>query len=164
MYHQHHFKRPDSGVTHNYRDLSPDIRQYVHDAISNHIEGPSIVQMIFSQYGVNITLNTIKVARKEYITKIFNEYSVDPANSSCDRLLEYFRSNMDIFFLSVTHCVDSGFVTFRRTKCPKKSIMITEEEKDVEAHTISSDDMERWRTDLKVKDGKEILVALPASP
>ena len=38
--------------------------------------------------------------------------------------------------------------------------MIAEEEKDVEAHTISSDDMERWRTDLKVKDGKEILVAL----
>ena len=160
MCHQHHFKMPDYGITHNYGDLSPGIRKYVHDALSNHIDGPSIVQMVFSQYGVNITLNTIKVARKEYINKIFNEYSVDPANSSCDRLLGYFRSNMDISFLSVTHSVDSGFVTFRRSKCPKNSVMITEEEKDVEAQTISSDDMERWRSDLKVKDGKEILVAL----
>ena len=131
MCHQNHFKIPDDSIIHNYGDLPTNIKSYIRDSIGNYVPGPNIVNMVSTLFGVNLTSTAIGTARKEYTTQILNDYSVDPANSSCDKLLEYFRGNEEISFLSVTHSVDSGFVTYRRTRCSKKSILITQVDKNV---------------------------------
>ena len=160
MFHKHHFRLPEHTVCHHYSDLSQPIKDFIHKSIATNLHGPDIVNMVKSLHGINITTKAINTARVEYTRIILKEYCIDVANSSCDKLLDYFRANKDISFLSVTHSVHSGFVTHRRTKNPQNDMVISETKHDVEATTISEDDVDSWRSHLKVNDGKEILVAL----
>ena len=85
---------------------------------------------------------------------------MNPGISLCDKLLQFLTANKEISFLSVTHSVNSGFVTTRQSKYPIKNKVITHQYLNVDAMTISNDDVKNWRDDLKIHDGKEILVTL----
>ena len=160
MCHMNHFKVSEELITRTYSDLPDDIKQYIQSSIANHTNGSIIIEMVASIYNINITQNSVDTARSEYTNQLLREYGLDPAHSSCDKLLQFFRANKDISFLCVTHTLESGFVTTRQSKCPHRKEKITNKEINVDAKSISNDDVKCWRDELKVKDGKEILVAL----
>lgn len=119
-----------------------------------------IIDMVISLYGINITPNVNRVAKRKYTERIIKEYGLDPANSSCDKLLKFFRVNGDISFLSVTHSLDSGFVTTQKSKGLDSNTHMVKQECNVDANSISNDDVKCWRNELKNEDEKQILVAI----
>ena len=160
MCHHNHFQPQEDHLSYTYKELSQDIKAFIQQSIENNNNGTIIIHMVSSMFGINITENTIKVARREYANNILRRYGLDPGNTSCDKLLQFFRANTDISFLAITHSVNSGFVTTRKSRQSKKTPQVTETEYNVDARSISNDDVKCWRDELKVTDGKEILVAL----
>jgi hypothetical protein len=83
---------------------------------------------------------------------------LDPCHSACDRLLVYFRNRPDITFISVTHTIDSGFVTMKKDK--RRETDVLSQINSSNTGGIDTQDIMNWRNTLKVDDGKKILVAL----
>ena len=160
MHHVNHYRPIEDHVSLSYSHLTDEIKQYIQNSLSKHINGKHIINMVLSCFGVNITQVSINNARREYTANLLKSYGLDPAKSSCDKLLQYFRANSEISFLSVTHSVDTGFVTTRKTKGSRGMFISTEEKVNDDAHSISSDNVKTWRDALKVGDGKQLLVAL----
>ena len=156
MYHHNHFQPLDDHISWSYTELTQEINAYIQQSIQNNNYGTIIILMVSSMFGINITENTIKAAKREYANNILRQYGLDPGHTTCDKLLQFFRSNTDVSFLGFTHSVNSGFVTTRKSRQSKKIPQVTETEYNVDAKSISNDDVKCRRNDLKVTDGKEI--------
>ena len=141
MCHQNHFRPLPHHVTKSYKELSEDIKLYLKQSIENHNNSATIIHMVSTMCGTNITENTVQIARRTYVNQILQEYGLNPGNTNCDKLLYFFRKNTDISFLAVTHSVNSGFVTTRKSKCSKRLQTVNEKYFNVELASTSKDDI-----------------------
>ena len=95
-------------ITHSYNDSSQDIKDYIQNRFANRVNGTVIIEMVSTIYNINIAQYTLDRVRTLYTDKILQEYGLNPGSFSCDKLLQFFRANKDISFLSVTHTENSG--------------------------------------------------------
>ena len=110
MWHKYHYRVPEAAKVLTYNEVSEEVKHYLWQSLSNYVNDTIIIEIVYSLYGVNISENCIKVARKEHSDGILKQYSLDPGNSSCDKLLQFFRMNENISFLAVIILLIQGFL------------------------------------------------------
>ena len=120
--------------------------------------GPVIRTLMYNKYKIIINQDTISTARRNFTMETLEAIGLDPCHSACDRLLVYFRNRPDITFISVTHTIDSGFVTMKKDK--RRETDVLSQINSSNTGGIDTQDIMNWRNTLKVDDGKKILVAL----
>ena len=111
---------------------------------------------MYQQHLIVINDAAIQQCRHDITMQSLKDIGIDPSDSACDRLLNFFRLREDISFIAVTHSIDSGYVTMRKgsqdSKCEYNAQSTSE--------CIHDFEIKSWRNTLKVNKGKKILVAV----
>ena len=147
-------------MTTTYNRLKDEQQKELLALIQVSADFATIRTMMYQKFKIIISDTTIDFARKRFMRDTLRTLGIDPGHSSCDRLLSYFKCRKDLSFISVTHAVDSGFVTMR--KYMKDTIIrnISSGTEVENKESINPEELKSWRDSLKVDDGKRILVAL----
>lgn len=157
-YHTKHFKTYPRHMCLTYAQLNDEQKKFLMDNVSVSVDMPSIRKIMNQKYGIIINNDTISSARYRFTMVSLQQLGVDPSNSACDRLLAFFRIHRDISFISVTHTINSGFVTTRKLSSDNDDKAVSG--KLGEENGIDAEEISQWRKDLQIGDGKKILVAL----
>ena len=51
-------------------DLAEDVKEYMQLSLGNYVNSTKIIEMVSTLLGMNVTTNTISVAKKQYTNKI----------------------------------------------------------------------------------------------
>lgn len=139
-----------------YSKLNEEQKKDLTNMVSTYGSIPIIKTYMFRQHAIVINDAAIKQCRHEYTMQALKEIGIDPTDSACDRLLNFFRLRDDISFIAVTHSTDSGYVTMRKgcedTACNYSS--------ELSSECIHDTEVQSWRKSLKVSGNKKILVAV----
>ena len=65
----------------SYKELSQEVKSNLKQSIENHNNGTTMIHMVSTMFGINISDNTIKVARRKYADQILEEYGLDPGDN-----------------------------------------------------------------------------------
>ena len=126
------------------------------DLVASHGSIPLIRTYMYKRCNLRINKSAVETARNDFTIRSLQEIGVDPTGSACDRLLSFFRNRDDVSFIAVSHTVDSGYVTMKKTAQDVNSV----EMKSQENECIHHDEVLSWRNALKIEDGTKILVAV----
>lgn len=131
--------------------------------LSTIVEGSAEISFIrtlmYNKFDIVLNDSTIEIARKEIFNKTLDEIGIDPCASACDRLLAFYKCRQDISFISVTHSVQSGFVTMKKNLNEKVVNNISQDILKLNSDAVLEKEIENWRKSLHIDGGKRILVA-----
>ena len=129
------------------------------------LDGPSIKKMMKNEFDMAITQSTIAIARKNYLSVLFEALEIDPSETASEILISYFESQKNISFLYVLHDMNSSFVTMRKAKIDISQDPMFEKVTINENKVgVTEIEMFAWRGKLGVADNKNILVSPPIIP
>ena len=143
----------------SFAQLTTDQKDELMKTIQGSADMAFIRTFMYNKFQIVVSDSTITYARKEFMDKTLQEIGVDPSASACDRLLAFYRCRTDISFISVTHSIESGFVTMKKNIDDLTVKNVSKDLKDENTDAIRIQEIESWRNTLKIDGGKKILVA-----
>ena len=143
----------------SYAQLTDEQRTELLTIIQGSADMSFIRTLMYNKFEIVLNDNTIGIARKEFFEKTLEEIGIDPSTSACDRLLAFYRARKDISFISVTHSIQSGFVTMKKNLNDTIVNDISKDIKESNSDALQIEEIQSWRKMLNVEDGKKILVA-----
>ena len=155
--HTNHPKPVTDHIHTPYSQLNQEQKNDLKNIIQASANIPMIKTFFHSKHKLLLKDSTIDSARRELTFSMLKEINTNPQQSSCDRLISFFKNRDDVSFILVTHTINSGFVTMVKTS--KMQNVTTSSEKE-NASGVDKEEIESWRNCLKIEDGKKILVAL----
>ena len=154
--HTHHDKPVTDHTNTPYSRLNEHQKSTLAGLVSSHGSIPIIKTYMHHQHKIIVNDSAIAQARHDFTMSSLQTIGLNPSDSACDKLLNFFRIRDDVSFIAVTHTIESGYVTMRKG-CNHDSLDVTTENSSV---CVQNDEIENWRNTLKVDNGKKILVAL----
>ena len=143
----------------SYNQLTENQRLELLTIIEGSADMSFIRTLMYNKFGIVLNDNAIASARKDVFNQTLEEIGVDPSGSACDRLLAFFRCRNDISFISVTHSIESGFVTMKKNMNEKSVKNISQDVIKLKSDAVLVEQVQNWRKCLNVDGGKKILVA-----
>jgi hypothetical protein len=143
----------------SYAQLTDEQRTELLTIIQGSADMSFIRTLMYNKFEIVLNDNTIGIARKEFFDKTLEEIGIDPSTSACDRLLAFYRARQDISFISVTHSIESGFVTMKKNINDTNVNDISKDIEEVNSDALDIEEIKNWRKMLNVNDGKKILMA-----
>lgn len=136
---------------------SQEIHLFVTNLFVQQVTVSSIIGLVRSQFNLTLTPDQIRDIRDASFESRIEEALTINATSA-ERLIALLRSIPDMNFIYITHKIDSGFVTFKKSR-NKKSEQIESSETSNDT-AVAVDAIEVWRKDLGLYGGDSILVAV----
>jgi hypothetical protein len=129
----------------SYVQLSDEERNELMSIIEGFADSSFIRTLMYNKFGIVLNDSTSGTARKEFFNRTLEEIGIDPTSSSWDRLLAFYRCRPDISFISVTHSIQSGFVTMKKDASEKVIKDISEEVLKLNTDALQLEEIETWR-------------------
>lgn len=130
--------------------LSSKCQKTITEAIINGINVPSIVQMVYIQFGIHIRPSVIsKMGAEELESMHFlDSNDASKSNTAAEKLMNLLKSLDDVSYIVLKHHAESGFVTYTR-----------QEKRSISLDSTSTKECQLWRKELLLNNNEEILVS-----
>ena len=157
--HTNHFRPNTEYMCTSYVQLTQEQKTELLTIVEGSADISFIRTLMYNKFEIVLNDNTIKSARQDVFNKTLEEIGIDPSASACDRLLAFYRCRKDISFISVTHSIQSGFVTMKKDINDSSVNNISKDVIKLNSDALHIKEIESWRKTLNVDGGKRILVA-----
>ena len=132
--------------------LSQEVHLFVNNMIMNQVPLASVIGVVKDKFNLSLTGDQVRRIRDISLEERMRD-AISINKSSAERLIAALKSVKDMNYIYVTHKVDSGFVTVKKSR-KSSSINSTSEE------PVGVAAVETWRLDLGMDGGDNILVAV----
>lgn len=155
--HTNHFPIPTNLLLTKKHQLDTNVLEAISHQIKQGASTSAIAHSISAQFNVNVSSNLIIGQRDTIINDLIGNFKDYPVGTAVDRLLKIFSSLHNVSYVYVTHNMNSGFVTCRKTK--KNNATVNTTTNSTSCTGVTNTAIHNWRESLKLQDSNDILVA-----
>jgi hypothetical protein len=131
---------------------SQEVHLFVNSLIMNLVPVASIIGVVRDKFKLSLTGDQVRRIRDTALEARLED-AISINQTSAERLVEALKCVSDMNYIYVTHKIDSGFVTYKKSRKSNSVNTISED-------AVGLDAVQSWRKDLGMDGGDSILVAI----
>jgi hypothetical protein len=159
MTHSDHMPMQYNHANVSINNVPDEAMKYIDECLQEQITAPLICNLVRSRYNVSVSEKLINRYRHKMLYDVLDECNDKPYGTPVDRLISLFTARNDVSFVYITHHMESGYVTHRKTKNDKNSLHVNTDKLNDGCIPVHHHEVDAWRKQLRVSNKKELLVA-----
>lgn len=117
----------------------------------------AIVTEVRLKHQTTISLQQVYKLKHDIVDDLIRNLGEEPSNSAAERLIQVFKTYDDVSYIYVKHDINSGFVTYTKSRGTLQEL--SHQQQNDSGLATTSDEIALWRKDLKLGDNNQILVS-----